>query len=200
MRKLILLFLIATFAMALFPPSAIATISTTVETVRRMCTAPDNQDFSIFDQELLPGVLIEIIENDPEDAEYHDRVVSSALKVLGGLHVPEAVDVLVGKIDEYPYPCLHWLGTYTTVESIAAIIEYLDDEDASLRYEAADALVRLPRLDEYDEDLQSVLIEARDRIAEQMQIEDDEAVLGMLELAEVMIGDQESRAQMRVAR
>jgi len=188
MRQLGLFLSITIFAVLVAAVAAVATAETTVETVRRMCTAPDNQDFSVFDQELLPDILIEIIEDDPLDAEYHERVVSSALKTLGALHVPEAVGVLVSEVEEYPTTCLYWLGSYDSPEAVATILEYLDDEDASLRCEAVEALGRLPAPDdETEEEYAEYIYIAFDRIAERASIEEDGSVIDALREASVHI-------------
>lgn len=183
MRQTVLAFIIVIFPAALIPLATHSSAQTTVETVRRMCTAPDNQDFTVFDQELLPEILIEIIQDDPPDSPYHERVVSSALKALGALHVPEAVEVLIGKLDEYPTACLYWLGTYASSDSVAAIAEYVTNDDPSLRCEAAEALGRLPDPQEDDEDYTASLIEALNGLGIAIAGEEDEAVSDALEEA-----------------
>jgi HEAT repeat protein len=107
--------------------------------------------------------------------------VSSALKALGALHVPEAVEVLVSKLPEYPTSCLYWLGTYASAVAVNAVVEYLDNEDPSLRCEAAEALARLPDPREDDEDYVASLVEALSNLGIAIADEEDEAVLGELE-------------------
>lgn len=184
MRRIIPLLTITILLVLAMPNFALADPVTDVETVRRMCTLIDNQDFSFFDQELLPGVLIEIVRNDPETADYHDRVVSSALKALGRLHADGAVEILVEKLDEYPYICLYWLGTWTEAESVEAIVSYFDSEDLSLRYEAVTSFISMEPVDEYDEELQDVLNRAGEIITARLIVEDDVEVLELLEIAE----------------
>ena len=184
MRRIIPLLTITILLVLAMPNFALADPVTDVETVRRMCTLIDNQDFSFFDQELLPGVLIEIVRNDPETADYHDRVVSSALKALGRLHADGAVAVLVEKLDEYPYICLYWLGTWTEAESVEAIVSYFDSEDLSMRYEAVTSFISMEPVDEYDEELQDVLNRAGEIITARLIVEDDVEVLELLEIAE----------------
>jgi HEAT repeat protein len=113
-----------------------------------MCSAPDRQDFTVFDQEALPGILIEIILHDPPDAEYHERVVVSAIKALGAMHVDAAVPVLIEKSSEYPTTCIYWLADYAHPDAVDTITGFLDNDDPSVRYEAADALGRLKAPDE----------------------------------------------------
>ena len=141
----IVIIIIATVIFLAFAAGgAFAATQPDVENVRRMLTAPDNQDLSVFDQDALVDVLVQIIENDPEEAEYHDRVVTCALKALGSMHAPQGVDLLVANLDKYPTTCLYWLGTYADVRAVDAITSRLEDEDPSVRYEAADALSRIP--------------------------------------------------------
>lgn len=183
MQRIIPLLTILILLVSAMPNFAFADPVTDVETVRRMCTLIDNQDFSYFDQELLPGVLIEIVRNDPETADYHDRVVSSALKALGSLHADGAVQVLVEKLDEYPYICLYWLGTWTEAESVEAIVSYFDNEDLSMRYEAVTSFISMEPVDEYDEELMAVLNRAGEIIAGRLNVEDDPEVLELLKIA-----------------
>ncbi len=179
MRLSISIFL-TTFLLILFIPTVSrATVPPDIETVRLMLTAPDNQDLSVFDQEPLADILIEIIENDPDTAMYHERVVTSALKWLGSMQAPQAVDVLIANLEDYPTTCLYWLGTYASTDAVEAIIPYLDDKDASIRYEAAAALTGLPDIepnDEWTELISSTL----DAIAQKLEIEKDEAVKDVL--------------------
>jgi len=156
---------------------AFAATQPDVENVRRMLTAPDNQDLSVFDQDALVDVLVQIIENDPEEAEYHDRVVTCALKALGSMHAPQAVDLLVANLDKYPTTCLYWLGTYADVRAVDAMTSRLEDEDPSVRYEAASALASIP----FDESCtgdswRDVLYAAYTKLVETKQLEEDEDV------------------------
>jgi hypothetical protein len=173
----------AIIAFLLLPLISAAYAETTVETVRRMCTAPDNQDFSVFDPDLLPSILIDIIRNDPADADYHDRVVVSALQELGRLGVGEGTDVFVEKVDEYPETCLYWLPTWTRPDVIRAIAYCFDNKDPGVRLEAFDAFTRLQPVDETDEELEIALIEAREIMEERIGVEDDPDVLDELHKA-----------------
>jgi len=184
MRQISLLILTAILLIPVAATVALAAVPADVDTVRLILTAPDNQDFSMFEESSLVEALIEIIENDPETAAYHEQVVSGALKVLGGLHVPEAVDVLIGKLEEYPTICLYWLGTYASADGVAAIVPYLDSEDASVRYEAAAALASLPEGDlENDEELVEQIWIAVESLYERTQVEEDEAVKEAMQAA-----------------
>jgi HEAT repeat protein len=155
-----------------------ATIEVDIQSVRLMLTAPDNQDFSIFETESLVDALVEIIENDPPDADYHERVVASALIVLGDMHLPETVDVFIGNLDEYTTTCLYWLGTFASAEAVEAITGYLDDDDPSVRYEAASALatVPMPETDSEDENLAGALTGASEVIRTRLEVEEDGSV------------------------
>ncbi|MCK4721355.1 hypothetical protein KAU08_11870, partial [bacterium] len=70
--------IILTIIILTVPIAQVSAVPTDVNSVRQMLTAFDNQDFTIFDEELLVESLIEIIENDPADAPYHGRVVGGA--------------------------------------------------------------------------------------------------------------------------
>ena len=177
MRRISLLILLSISTMLSAATVTSAQIEADYNSVRLMLTAPDNQDFSMFEQESLASILIEIIENDPEDARYHDRVVSSALVVLGGLHVPEAVDVLIGQLDNYTTTCVYWLGTYATADAVAAITGYLDSDDPSVRYEAAAALAGLPEIDLEDADLVEQLTDTAEVLRARVDIEEDSSVV-----------------------
>jgi len=160
---------------------ASADVPTDWISVRQMLTAPDNQDFSIFDQELLPDVLIDIIENDPEEAEYHEWVMSSALRQIGKLRVERSVELLVSHIADYSEICIYWLGTYTGPESIDALVGYLADESASLRYESAYSLSTLPDPeDEVPDGLMNSLNNAVLMVSERLGVEDDLDVVDAL--------------------
>jgi HEAT repeat protein len=171
------------------PIAQVSAVPTDVNSVRQMLTAFDNQDFTIFDQDQLVESLIEIIENDPADAPYHDRVVGGALAVLGELRAEGAVDLLIEHLDSYTTTCLYWLGTYATSESILAIVEYLGSDDPSVRYEAAAALSTIP-LDgltpgtvEIEEDLLDAVNEAVEMINSRLEVEEDPSVVEALTLA-----------------
>ena len=144
MKKLTLIILISIFTIGMLPAAANATLQADHDSVRRMLTIPDNQNFDAWDQDSLVDVLIEIIANDPVDAMYHERVVSSALKVLGSTNVPEAVPVLIENIDTYTTACLYWLGTYGEPDAVNTIVEFLDNDDESVSCEAAAALGTIP--------------------------------------------------------
>jgi len=180
MRRLSLFILTAMLIIPAFETVAHATIEADIQSVRQMLTAPDNQDFSIFETESLIDALIEVIENDPPDADYHERVVASALIVLGDMHLPETVDVFIGKLDEYTTTCLYWLGTFASADAVDAITGYLDDDDPSVRYEAASALVTTPVIEtdsENDnEELREALTTASEVIRTRLEIEDDDSV------------------------
>lgn len=187
MRRIYLIIL--TIIILTVPILQVSAVPTDVNSVRRMLTAFDNQDFTIFDEEQLVESLIEIIENDPADAPFHDRVVGGALVVLAELRAEGAVDLLIEHLDSYTTTCLYWLGTYATPESINAIVEYLGSDDPSVRYEAATALGTIP-LDgltpgavDVEEDLLDALNEAVGAINSRLEIEDDEAVITALTLA-----------------
>lgn len=193
MRRIYLIIL--TIIILTVPILQVSAVPTDVNSVRRMLTAFDNQDFTIFDEEQLVESLIEIIENDPADAPFHDRVVGGALVVLAELRAEGAVDLLIEHLDSYTTTCLYWLGTYATPESINAIVEYLGSDDPSVRYEAATALGTIsldgltpvdgltPEIMEIEEDLLDALNEAVGAINSRLEIEDDEAVLTALTLA-----------------
>ncbi|MCX6647319.1 MAG: HEAT repeat domain-containing protein [bacterium] len=185
------IFLIAIFIVFAAPSIAMAQPAD-VTGVRQMLTAFDNQDFSIFDEESLITSLVEIIVNDPVDAEYHDRVVRGALAVLGELHAPEAIGLLIDNLDTHTTTCLYWLGTYATTDSIEAIAEYLGNEDPSVRYEAASALGTIP-LDEFSTGVSgevNVPVEITDAVKAVMElinsrldVEDDTDVIAALTVA-----------------
>jgi HEAT repeat protein len=141
-----------------------ASIPADYDTVRLMLTAPDNLDLSMFDQESLIPVLVDIALNDDPEAAYHDPVVTSALKWLGSMHVPEAVEPLIGNLSEYPTTCVYWLGTYASADAVNAIVPMLDSDDASVRYEAAVALSTLPVGDPEDEAWMESLTDALERV------------------------------------
>ena len=164
---------------------------TNPEIVRLMCMAPDNQDFSVFDPRELPTILIYLIENDPEDAPLHERVVESALKALGATALPEAMPVLIEKMPEYPTTCIYWLATYAKPEAVNALVGSLDDEDASVRYEAADALGRVPAPDKDVPDREYVesLIDALTAVAERAGVEEDDDVKTAIEAATLHLMD-----------
>ena len=169
----------------LLPIAAVQAVSdTSIYTVRQMCSAPDRQDFTVFDQEALPGILTEIILHDPPDAEYHERVVVSAIKALGAMHVDSAVPVLIEKSDEYPTTCIYWLADYADPDAVDTITGFLDNDDPSVRYEAVDALGRLKDPDETTSDeyifsLSDALMAAANR----KKIEVDTDVLDALDAA-----------------
>ena len=180
--KLRYIFLPIIFVILIIPTVALA-IPADVTGVRQMLTAVDNQDFSIFDEEYLIDSLVEIIETDPADAPFHERVIRGALAVLGELHAPEAVDLLIENLDDHTTTCLYWLGTYAATESIEAISEYLDDEDESVRYEAASAMGTIPLDDPAigvsvnEEEFASVVQDAIALIDAQLVVEDDVDVI-----------------------
>jgi HEAT repeat protein len=184
MRRLSLLILTAILLVPVWATAAHATIQADVQSVRQMLTAYDNQDFSVFETDSLIDALIEIIENDPQDADYHEQVVASALVVLGDMHLPDTVDVFIGKLDEYTTTCLYWLGTFASADAVDAITGYLNDEDPSVRYEAASALATIPILavdtghedEEEDEELATALTSASDVIRARLEVEEDDSV------------------------
>lgn len=185
MKKLTLIILISLLAIGLLPVAANATEQADYDAVRRMLTAPDNQVFDMWDQDSLVEVLIEIIENDPVDAPYHDRVINSALVVLGSTNVPEAVPVLIDNVDEYTNPCLYWLGTYAEPEAVDTIVGFLGDEDASVRCEAATALSTIPvELNvagtEVDEELMTSIEAAVEGLGFRLEVESDTSVIDAL--------------------
>lgn len=169
---------------AILSLAALAETRTDLEAVRQMCTAPDNQDFSVFDQRTLPAILIDIILNDPSSALYHERVVASALKELGRLNVPEGLPVLIEKADEYPAISLFWLKFYSEPEAIKAITGFIDNDDVSIRYEAADALgkVQMPT-DESAVEYVQALIDALIVAGKRSTIEEDSDVAMALQAA-----------------
>lgn len=188
--KQIILTTIAFLIFSLIPGNAIAGTTDTAD-VRFMLTAFDNQDFSIFEEGSLIESLVEIIETDPIDAPHHDRVIRGALAVLGELHAPEAVDLLIENLDIHTTTCLYWLGTYAEMASIEAIVEYLDDEDASVRYEAAAALGTVPFSDidisviDTGDGILKTVDEALDKIESQLAVEDDgDVILALIEARE----------------
>ena len=181
--------IILTIIILTVPIAQVSAVPTDVNSVRQMLTAFDNQDFTIFDEELLVESLIEIIENDPADAPYHDRVVGGALAVLGELRAEGAEDLLIEHLDSYTTTCLYWLGTYATPESIDAIVEYLGSDNPSVRYEAAAALGTIPLEGltpgavDVEEDLLDAVNEAVGAINSRLEIEDDEDIIEALQLA-----------------
>src|SRR3989304_3777211 len=106
MNKMAIGLLISLAILGLFPVMTPAEMTADYDSVRLMLTAPDNQRFDQWDQESLVVVLIDIVTNDPEDAVYHDRVCPSALKVVGWMNVPEAILLLIDKLDTYTTTCL----------------------------------------------------------------------------------------------
>ncbi len=176
MQRTTIAILISILLLPAMAATAYAAVPADTDTVRLMLTAPDNQDFSMFEEESLIAALIDIIRNDRESAVYHERVVTSALAVLGELHPPEAVDVLIGKLDEYPTTCLYWLGTYASADGLAAMIPYLSDEDASARCEAAVAIGNVPDGDPEDDEWAGQLVAATQAMIERLHVEEDEAV------------------------
>ena len=188
MKKLTLIIMISIFTFGMPPAAANAALQADHDSVRRMLTAPDNQYFDLWDQDSLVEVLIEIIANDPVDAEYHERVVSSALKVLGSTNVPEAVPVLIENIDDYTTPCLYWLGTYAAPDAVNTIVEVLDDGDESVRCEAATALGMIPIMEnvsgiEVDEEFMTSIDLAKNALSAQLEVETDTDVIAALNTA-----------------
>jgi hypothetical protein len=162
-------------------PAFGGTVKTDIESVRRMFIAPEKQDFSVFDQTLLPGILIQIIEKDPGSSDTHDLVAISAIKALAAMKIPEAVPVLIKQADNYTTTCIYWLATYADPSAVNTIASYLDDKDPSVRYEAASALGRIPAPSdktgkEYLQSLEDALGAAAARVSE----EDDNSVLDAL--------------------
>jgi len=184
MRRLILLAITAILILPATASVCLAEIEADVDDVRLMLTAPDNQDFSIFESESLANALVEIIEDDPVDADYHDRVVAGALVVLGEMHPPDTVDVFIGKLDEYTTTCLYWLGTFASPDAVEAIAGYLDNDKPSIRYEAASALGTVPLADideeNENEELTEALNSATEILQARLEVEEDESVLEAL--------------------
>jgi len=153
MRLMTLLLVTAFIILPMLPMTARAGIPADIDTVRLMLTAPDNQDLSIFEPESLIIALVDIALNDSVNAAYHESVVRSALVHLGKMHAPEAVDVLILRLDGHTTTCIYWLGTYAVPEAVEAIVPYLESDDASVRHEAATALGSLPEIsDDASED------------------------------------------------
>ncbi len=157
--------------------------------VRRCLTVPDGMDLSFFEPDSLIPVLIDIVENDPVDAPYHDRVVSGALKTLGEMHVPETVDLLISNLDNYTTTCIYWLGTYSDSIALDSIVNYIQDEDPSVRYEAATALAGFPDSEELtpggsiDNQMPDSLHHAITVLQAQLEVETDTDVTGAINLA-----------------
>jgi len=185
MKRMPFIILISIFIFGLLPVVVSAEIEADHESVRRMLTAPDNQFFDMWETDSLIEVLVDIISNDPADAPYHERVVSSALKVLGSMNVPEAVPLLIDNLDEYTTICLYWLGTYAEPDTISAIVEYLDDESPSVRCEAATALGTVPVSESTsgtveDEKVSDQISIALEAINGQLEVETDTDVIDAL--------------------
>jgi len=190
MNKIAISLLISLAILGLFPVMTPAEMTADYDSVRLMLTAPDNQRFDQWDRDSLVVVLIDIVTNDPEDAMYHDRVVSSALKVLGSMNVPEAIPLLIDNLDTYTTTCLFWLGTYADPDAVSAIVGYLGDDDPSVRYEAAAALGTIPLVEpapgvevEIDEELASQIELAVEALNARLEVETDTAVVEALTVA-----------------
>jgi len=187
MNRIAISLLISLVILGLFPAATPAEMTADYDSVRLMLTAPDNQRFDHWDQESLIKVLVDIVTNDPEDAMYHDRVVSGALKVLGSMNVPEAIPLLINNLDTYTTTCLFWLGTYADPDAVSAIVGYLGDDDPSVRYEAAAALGTIPIVEtapgvevDVDEELISEIELAVDALNARLEVETDTAVVEAL--------------------
>jgi len=191
MKKIFIILASIVVLAGLLPSMAMA-VPTDYDTVRRFLTSVDFQDYSEFDQDLLPGILIDIIENDPEDAEYHERVLESALVVLGQLHVDEAIDVLIDNLEGNTTTCLYWLGTFASPDAVNAIVPWIENDDASIRYEAVSALSTLPAMDEDAEEeaveeYEEAVMAALEAIYNAMSDEEDEDVRSIMSEALVSI-------------
>jgi hypothetical protein len=179
--KIFRISIIAVLLIIMVIPAVAGTAKTDLESVRRMCTAPDRQDFSVFDQALLPGILIQIIEKDPGSESTHDLAAISAIKALGAMKIPEAIPVLIHQADVYTTTCIFWLATYSDPSAVNAIVSYLDDKNPSVRYEAAEALGRIPppsdiTSKEYLKSIEDALGVVASRVSE----EDDNSVVEAL--------------------
>jgi hypothetical protein len=119
-------------------------VTTDLDSVRIVCAMPEPRDFSAFDQEALPGILILIIENDPLDADSHDAVMAGAMAALAATRVPEAVPELIKMSDKYPTVCLPLLGQFADGHAVYAILAFAVGKDPKLQIEAANALCKLP--------------------------------------------------------
>jgi HEAT repeat protein len=164
----------------------------TVESVRYVCLWPDNRDFSAFNQDDLPGILIEIIYSEPENGDEYSIVVSSALNELGQLNAPEALPIFIDKIDKFPYECTSCLADYSDPASIETLTLYLSHENTGVRLEAAKSLSKIPECDDDDPLLMASIDNALEEISLRMEIEEDQSVLGALADATAHLEEMQS--------
>ncbi len=124
----------------------------TLADIRQMLTAEDNAIFfEIWTYDEIFCACVDIYYNDPEDADFHDRVMNGAIVLLGRTEDPHAVPVLIDAIETHGPQALYALGNFRTVESINALVEHISDEDGSNRENAAEGLRNmLPPADKPD--------------------------------------------------
>lgn len=116
-----------------------------VEGVRLLLTAEDATGyFDIWAPDEIACACIEIYYNDPEDANYHDRVVTGAVVLLGQTADPRAVPVLIDAIDTHPPQALYNLGNFPTVDALNALTAHIRDENFEARENAAEGLRNMP--------------------------------------------------------
>ena len=112
--------------------------------IRQLLTAPDNVPFTdIFSGEVLACAAIEIINDDPVDDEFHERVITGAVVLLGQSGDPRAIPALIDAIDLRPAQALYNLGNFSTVDSLNALVANIRNEDDEARESAAEGLRQL---------------------------------------------------------
>jgi hypothetical protein len=158
-----------------------AAVTTDHDSVRKMCALKKGQDFSVFDKVLLPGILIDIIENDPADAKSHEAVITNALKALAATMVPETVPVLIEQVDRYPLVCLPLLGEFADPDAVNAIVKFVNDKKPSIQVAACEALAKLPPpSDKTGKDYIVSLEAAFSVVASKVAMEEDDDVAAAL--------------------
>ncbi|HDS29851.1 MAG TPA: HEAT repeat domain-containing protein [Firmicutes bacterium] len=108
--------------------------------IRLMLTAEDNQLFDLWTNEEVFCACAIIYYTDPPDADFHDRVMNSAVIRIGKTGDPRAVAVLIDAIETHPHQALYALGDYRTPEALRALTTRVSDPDGSIRENAAEGL------------------------------------------------------------
>jgi hypothetical protein len=129
--------------------------------VRLLLTGEDATGyFDIWSPDEIACACIEIYYNDPEDGNYHDRVVTGAVVLLGQTGDPRAVPVLIDAIDTHPAQALYNLGNFPTVDAVNALAAHVGDENFEARENAAEGLRNM--LPPGDEDMEDGWVDALD--------------------------------------
>jgi HEAT repeat protein len=132
----------------------------TLADIRQMLTAEDNALFDLWTAEELFCACATIYYTDPEDADFHDRVMNGAVVLLGQCGDPRAVGVLIDAIETHPAQALYALGNYSTPESVNALVAHIRDDDGSARENAAEGLRNMQAPSEIPEGWEAALSDA----------------------------------------